>query len=124
VTQVTWSATDAAGNTATCTQEVEVTGEAALILPGDCNGDGELDVSDAVCLLNLLFLDSESRLPCGGGLADEVANVSLLDFNGDGALDVSDAAASLAWKFFGGPAHVLGSGCLSLPGCAPACRAP
>ncbi|MEM7234841.1 MAG: LamG domain-containing protein, partial [Planctomycetota bacterium] len=32
--------------------------------PGDCNGDGATNVSDAVCLLNLLFIGDGPESPC------------------------------------------------------------
>jgi uncharacterized repeat protein (TIGR03803 family) len=89
-----------------------------LQLPGDCNQDGQLDISDALCLLGYLFLGRPSALPCGGGTGSDPGNAALLNFNGDtGGVDVSDVIAMLHYLFLGGPAHVLGKNCIPLAGC-------
>lgn len=53
---------------------------------GDVNGDGEVDVADAIALLRYLagYVD-EGTIPANG------------DFNGDGAVDVADAIALLRY---------------------------
>jgi len=57
---------------------------------GDCNGDGLLDIADAVAVLDLLFIgDFKARCK------------DACDFNDDGKLDISDAIASLAHQFLG-----------------------
>ena len=53
---------------------------------GDVNGDGEVDVSDAIALLRYLAgYGDESTIPANG------------DFNGDGEVDVADAIALLRY---------------------------
>ncbi len=86
-------------------------------LPGDCNQDGNLDISDGVCLLTFLFLGTGEALPCGDGAATDAGNLSLLDFNGDGGLDLSDAVRLFGYLFLGGPPHTMGTGCVSIAGC-------
>jgi hypothetical protein len=60
---------------------------------GDCNGDGEHDVSDAVCILSYLFL--------GGG---SPGCLDALDAEDSGVLDITDAVYLLEYLFLGGPA--------------------
>ncbi len=103
-----------------------------LQVPGDCNQDGAVDISDPVCLLGFLFLGHPTELPCGtvglpepDGPAGE-ADVALLDWNGDGKIDLSDVVASLNSQFSGGPPHVLdtagtGRSCVRLRGCPGVC---
>jgi hypothetical protein len=86
-------------------------------LPGDCNQDGELDISDAVCLLGFLFLGTIDRLPCGDGRATDLANIALLDANGDHGLDLSDAVSVLSFLFLGGPPPAAGTECTGIEGC-------
>lgn len=74
------------------------------LVRGDSNGDGGVDLSDAIFVLNGLFLGG--RLP---------ACRSAADANGDRALDISDASYLLNFLFLGGrppPAP--------FPGCGPA----
>lgn len=53
---------------------------------GDVNGDGEVDVADAIALLRYLAgYGDESTIPANG------------DFNGDGEVDVADAIALLRY---------------------------
>jgi hypothetical protein len=59
---------------------------------GDPNGDGAVDISDAVAILNSLFLGT-GKLSC-----QEAA-----DGNDDGALDISDPVFLLSYLFQGGP---------------------
>ena len=54
---------------------------------GDANGDGRIDISDAVTILLYLFSDSE------------VPHVEALDTNRDGAVDVADAIYLLQYLF-------------------------
>src|SRR6266540_1922476 len=76
---------------------------------GDINQDGELNLSDPVGLLTLLFIDGTSPLPCDGPLTGG-GNLPLLDANNDGSVDLTDAVQLLAYLFLGGPAHSLGAG--------------
>ena len=64
----------------------------ATALRGDGNGDGAVDISDAVFVLLALF---------DGG--EPIACADAADTNHDGALDVSDAIALLGFLFMGGP---------------------
>jgi len=89
--------------------------------PGDCNQDGDVDVSDAVCLLGHLFLGSPSELPCGDGSITDPGNLSLIDVNGDAGGDLADAVHLLGYLFQGGPPPTLGRSCRPMPGCPDAC---
>lgn len=60
-------------------------------LRGDVNDDGTIDISDAIRLLNWLFLGGE-QVPC------KAAG----DANGDGTLDISDAPRLLRYVFSSG----------------------
>ena len=91
----------------------------SLQRPADCNQDGLLDISDAVCLLGLLFL-ADGDLPCGDGTFSG-PNVTLLDSNGDGDVDISDPVYVLVSLFAGGLPPVLGMDCVSVPGCPSVC---
>jgi len=50
----------------------------SLSLPGDCNGDHSLDISDAVCVFGTLFLGVPAELPCGDGSPGSRGNLALL----------------------------------------------
>ncbi len=58
---------------------------------GDSNADGATDISDAITILNYLFLGMD-RMPC------EQAG----DANDDGILDGSDAMHVFSYLFLGG----------------------
>jgi len=58
---------------------------------GDANGDGDVDLSDAV--YNLAYQFSGGPSMC----------LDAHDANDDGAIDISDPVYLLAWKFRGGP---------------------
>ena len=75
---------------------------------GDCNGDGERDIGDAVYLLSWLLQGGPAPLPllkCDPPL--ELNG----DCNGDEARDIGDAVYLLSWLFQGGPAPVLIDSC-------------
>ena len=61
-------------------------------LRGECNDDGEVDLSDAVCTLNWLFSDVVTPR-C----------IAALNSNGDADVDVSDPVTLLNFLFDGGP---------------------
>ncbi len=92
-------------------------------LPGDCNQDGQVDISDAICLLGALFLGDPPVLPCGDGKPTHAGNLALLDWQPDGLVDLSDAVSLLVFRFLGGPKHVLAvpgqetSACIPMEGC-------
>jgi hypothetical protein len=62
---------------------------------GYCNDDGTVDISDAVCVLEWLFLGRE-----------EPGCVAATNVNGDEAVDISDAVSLLGFLFLGGPTPV------------------
>lgn len=86
-------------------------------VPGDCNSDGGLDLSDGVCLLSHLFLGQPADLPCDGP-----GEVGLNDFNGDARIDLSDGVGALVYLFQGGPAHAGGVACRIFVGCPNSCN--
>ena len=94
----------------------------AVQLPGDCNQDRNLDISDAVCVLGFLFLGGPERLPCGDGSSTAAANVSLADWQPDGKVDLSDGIGLLQFLFGGGPPHPLGSECTAIAECPASCE--
>jgi hypothetical protein len=71
-------------------------GESALFRRGDCNEDGDVDISDAVCTLNWLFLGAAAP-----------GCVAVTNSNGDGSADISDATYLLNHLFLGGPPPVV-----------------
>ena len=93
-------------------------------LPGDCNNDAQIDISDASCLFGHLFLGSPVELTCGDGTIFDEANLALLDWNGDESIDLSDGIGTLLWLFSGSPSaapHVLGNDCVLIPTCTQTC---
>jgi len=107
----------------TAYREIDVVGEPSppeWFSRGDCNGDGELDISDAICALGWLFTGD-----------DAPGCVAALNTNGDEGVDLSDAISLLAFLFQGGFAPVapfpdcgLGElaadtalGCVDAPAC-------
>jgi hypothetical protein len=65
---------------------------ATEFLRGDCNDDGAVDISDAVCILGWLFL-GDAQPAC----------LSATNTNGDAGGDLSDAVYLLNHLFLGGP---------------------
>ena len=71
----------------------------------DFDGDGWMDVSDAICLLQYLFMGggmSCQRPVPGGGWT--VGCLESADSNNDGAIDCSDAIYNFNYLFLGGEA--------------------
>jgi hypothetical protein len=66
---------------------------------GDTNGDGMVDVSDGLCLLEYLFLGTAGSRGPGGGSPGGCLNAA--DANDDGAVDCSDPIFVLGWLFRG-----------------------
>jgi hypothetical protein len=64
----------------------------SLFRRGDCNDDDKVDISDAVCVLNWLFLG-----------ADSPGCIAVTNSNGDAGADISDATYLLNHLFLGGP---------------------
>ena len=73
-------------------------------LRGDCTGDSNVDLSDAVCALNWLF--RETAMP---------GCIAALNTNGDADVNITDAVSLLNFLFAGGPAPVA-----PFPDCGPA----
>ena len=59
---------------------------------GDGNGDGGIDIADAILILHYLFTDGSVPL-----------SVAALDSNADGNVDISDAIFLLTYLFLSGP---------------------
>ena len=72
-----------------------------LVVAGSVNGDGRMDIADAVYLLSALFR---------GGPA--VLCEKAADVNGDCTLDASDAIWIINYLFLDGPAPEQGLGCV------------
>ncbi len=68
---------------------------AARFLRGDCNHDGGVDISDAVCMVNWLFLGE-----AGSGC------VAATNVDGVGAVNITDPIYLLTHLFLGGPPPV------------------
>lgn len=77
-TTVTVTATDSSGNSETCSFTVMVSGTAAF-LRGDSNGDGRVNVSDAVFTLRYLFAGGDEPSCMDAADADDDGTVSLTD---------------------------------------------
>jgi len=64
----------------------------AAFIRGDATGDGVIDISDVVYLLNYLFVGGPAPVPLAAG-----------DANSDGVVDASDLVYLLNYLFVGGP---------------------
>jgi hypothetical protein len=95
---------------------IESSASQTLQKPGDCNQDGNLDISDAICFLGNLFQGLPAKLPCDGDNHGP-GNVALLDANGDKNLDLSDVIWTLRFLFQGGGPPTLGNKCQPISGC-------
>jgi hypothetical protein len=67
---------------------------------GDSNGDGRVDISDGIDILDFIFLGGS--LEGAGGVAMDC--LAAADANDDGGLDCTDPIAILGWLFLGTPA--------------------
>ena len=107
-----------------------VTRFGGLRLPGDCNQDGAIDLSDPVCTLGVLFTGVPSLFPCGDGASTDPGNVALLDWQPDGGIDLSDVVAMLQFFFLGADPHPLAipgaeaTACVGTPGCTTSTECP
>ena len=88
-------------------------------VPSDSNRDGTVDISDALSLLQILFLGGQD-LPCDGDVGSD-GNRGILDANGDAGVNVTDAIYLLAGLFQGGPPPSLGWECVEIVGCEGQC---
>lgn len=91
-------ATDLEGNARPCGPEVDMGAYESCLPPflrGECNDDGEVDLSDAVCGLNWLFSDGTTP-----------GCIAALNSNGDAAVDIADPIWLLSFLFAGSAAPV------------------
>ena len=68
-------------------------GGGTTFVRGNANNDAKVDLSDAVAILNFLFITSVHQAPCRDAL----------DTNDSGSVDLSDAIYLLQFLFLGGP---------------------
>ncbi len=78
-------------------EELTLSIEDAGYGPGDANLDGQINVGDAVFLINFIF---------NGGPAPDYPNYA--DVNADCTINVGDAVYLISYVFKGGPAPLLG----------------
>jgi YD repeat-containing protein len=76
------------------TQPRPALGACPGFLRGDCTSDARLDISDPIRLLNALFINADTLLPCRDAC----------DSDDNGALEITDAVAALDFLFRGGRA--------------------
>ena len=86
--------------------EVSIAGTSNNAVTYDCNTDGRINIADAQCLLNWLFL---------GGPAPGCREA--MDFNGDDRMNIADGISGLNYLFLGGPGPAAGRGCQFYPDC-------
>jgi hypothetical protein len=84
------------------------------LLPGDCNDDVRLDLSDGICLLEALFLrPPEEVLPC----VTDSGNLVIVDVNGDLRINIADPIYLFGYLFLGSAPPTLGTGCVEIEDC-------
>ena len=86
------------------------------VLPGDANGDGSLNLSDAVNLLNRLFGGANQSFACDGAI-DSDGNLIVYDVDGGGSVNLSDAVTLLIHLFRGGEPPAHGTECVESVDC-------
>ena len=86
--------------------EVSLVGIDENAVTYDCNTDGRVNIADAQCLLNWLFLGGPAP-----GCQDS------MNFNGDARLNIADGISGLNYLFLGGPPPATGIGCQPYPNC-------
>ncbi len=89
-----------APSSAVATRRIQVTDKPTNFATYDGNGDGKLDLSDAVTHLVYLF----------GGKSD-LGCLESMDFNGDSKLDISDPVGALTYLFLAGDPPARDPGC-------------
>ncbi|MFH0817608.1 MAG: dockerin type I repeat-containing protein, partial [Candidatus Micrarchaeota archaeon] len=73
-------------------------GSASPYVCGDADGSGQIDISDAVFLVEYIFDNGTAPNPLASG-----------DANGDETVNISDAVYLINYIFSGGPAPVCGN---------------
>ena len=96
--------------------------EGGMQLPADANQDAQLDLTDGVALLNLLFSESAPSPACDGATVVDGGNLQLHDVNGDSSVNVTDVVSLLNYLFLNGARPVLGTECVPISGCRDLCR--
>ncbi|MCP4568350.1 MAG: M6 family metalloprotease domain-containing protein, partial [FCB group bacterium] len=70
-------------------------------VPGDANGDGDINVGDAVYMINYVFKGGDEPIPVGAG-----------DANGDCTLNVGDGVYLINYVFKGGDPPIANPACV------------
>jgi hypothetical protein len=110
------------GDDASASVDVTCVRVGVRLVPGDVNGDGNVDISDPSALLINLFQNPNHELVCGAD-PNSPANLAIIRwFEDEATVNLSAVVASLDWQFRGGPAHYLnaaaeGPGCATIEGC-------
>lgn len=97
--------------------------ESGLQVPGDCDQNGALEITDAICILGVLFRGTPEGFPCGDGAADHPGNLALLAGGDAGRVGIAEAVYLLRFLFLGGPPLPLAVpgeerwGCVPIIGC-------
>ncbi len=84
----------------TAAYEVALLGSDENAITYDCNTDGQVDMADAMCLINWMFLGG----PAPGCL-------DAMEFNGDSSLNIADCISGLNFLFHNGPPPAAGVDC-------------
>ena len=106
------------------TLTIECGDAAPNILAGDCDASGRVDLADAICLFNFLFLGGqvEVSLPCSDGTLASPANRELMNWNADDDVNLTDGIGMLNYLFLGGSPHALGlDNCVNIASCPVRC---
>jgi len=88
---------------------------------GDVDNDGIRSITDAVIILQHLFLGVERDFPCADGSPADPANLRIGDFNDDGTLSIADAVGLLVFLFHEGQPPALGADRLVFEDCIGVC---
>jgi hypothetical protein len=89
-----------------------------LRLPADCSGDGVLNITDGICLLNMLFLQGRTQFTCG---ERGYLELPLPDFDGVLGVNLNDGLGVFNYLFLNGPPHILGTECVAVIDCTTSC---
>jgi len=67
-------------------------GSPPFFVRGDCNGDGAVNLADAICLFGYLYLGDNTGEACR----------KAMDMDDNGKLEITDPISLLGWLFLGG----------------------